>query len=39
MISIVKCMKILGDFTRGLNPYQKHLLYRSYALPIALYGF
>jgi len=38
-ISIVKCMKILSNLTRGLNPQQKHLLYRSCALPIALYGF
>jgi len=38
-ISIVKCMKILDNSTRGLNPHQKHLLYRSCALPIALYGF
>ena len=38
-ISMVKCMKILGNSTRGLNPHQKHLLYRSCALPIALYGF
>jgi len=32
-------MKILGNSTRGLNPLQKCLLYRSCALPIALYGF
>ena len=38
-ISTVKCMKILGNLTRGLNPQQKCLLYRSCALPIALYGF
>ena len=38
-ISTVKCMKILGNLTRGLIPHQKHLLYRSYTLPIALYGF
>ena len=39
VISTVKCMKILGNSTRGLNPQQKQLLYRSYALPIALYRF
>ena len=38
-ISTVKCMKILGNSTRGLNPHQKHLLYRSCALPIVLYDF
>ena len=38
-ILTVKCMKILGNSTRGLNPLQKCLLYRSCALPIALYGF
>ena len=32
-------MKILGNLTRGLNPQQKCLLYRSCALYIALYGF
>jgi len=38
-ISTVKCMKILGNSTRGLNPHQKCLLYRSCSLPIALYEF
>ena len=38
-ILIVKCMKILSNSIRGLNPNQKRLLYRSCALPIALYGF
>ena len=38
-ISTVKCMKILGNSTRGLNLQQKCLLYRSCALSIALYGF
>jgi len=32
-------MKILDNLTRGLILHQKHLLYRSCALPIALYGF
>jgi len=36
---MVKCMKILGNSIRGLNLLQKHLLYRSCALPIILYGF
>ena len=39
VISTVKCMKILGNSVRGLIPHQKHLLYRSCVLPIALYGF
>ena len=39
MISIVKCMKILGNSVWGLNPHQKRLLYRSCVLLIALYGF
>ena len=38
-ISTVKCMKILGNSTRGLNSQQKCLLYRSCTLPIVLYGF
>jgi len=38
-ISMVKCMKIIGNSTRGLIPQQKHLLYKSCALPIALYSF
>ena len=38
-ISTVKCMKLLGNSVRGINPLQKRLLYRCCALPIALYGF
>ena len=38
-ISIVKYMKILGNLTRDLNSLQKRLLYKSCALPIALYSF
>ena len=38
-ISTVKCMKLLGNSSRGINPLQKRLLYRCCALPIALYGF
>jgi len=37
-ISTIKCMKILGNSTRGIEPTQKQLLYRCCALPIALYG-
>jgi len=38
-ISTVKCMKILGNSTKGLNPHQEFLLYKIYAIPIALYSF
>ena len=38
-IFTVKCMKILGNSTRGIDPIQKQLLYRCCILPIALYGF
>ena len=38
-ISIVKSMKMLGNSTRGLIPFQKHLLYRVFILPITLYRF
>ena len=38
-ISMVKCMKLLGNSMRGINPIQKRLLYRCCALPITLYGF
>ena len=38
-ISIVKCMKILGNSVWGWNLHQKQLLYRSYVLLISLYGF
>ena len=39
MMSTVKYMKILGHSNHGINPLQKHLLYRTCVLPIALYGF
>ena len=39
VMSTVKCIKILGNSVWGLNPHQKHLLYRSYVLSIALYSF
>ena len=38
-ISTIKCMKILSNSTRCLNPYQKCLLYRCCAILITLYGF
>ena len=38
-ISIVKCIKILGNLVWRLNPHQKHFLYRSCVFPIALYRF
>ena len=38
-ISTVKCMKLLGNSSRGINPLQKQLLYRCCILPIALYRF
>ena len=38
-ISTIKCMKILGNSTRGLNSYQKHLLYRCCTMLIILYSF
>jgi len=38
-ISMVKCMKLLGNSSHGINPLQKCLLYRTCILPITLYGF
>ena len=38
-ISTIKCMKLLGNSSRGINPLQKKKLYRCCALPIVLYGF
>jgi len=38
-ISMVKCMNLLGNSSRGVNPIQKRLLYRCCILPIALYRF
>jgi len=38
-ISTVKCMKMLGNLSRGLIPLQKCCLYKYCVLPIALYGF
>ena len=36
---MVKCMKLLGNLLRGINPIQKHLLYRCCILSIVLYRF
>ena len=38
-IYIVKCMKLLSNYTHGLISQQKCLLYRSCILSIVLYGF
>ena len=39
VISTIKCMKLLSNSTRDINPLQKWRLYRCYTLLIALYGF
>ncbi|KAF9440035.1 hypothetical protein P691DRAFT_768399, partial [Macrolepiota fuliginosa MF-IS2] len=36
---MVKAMGMLGNLSRGLASYQKHLLYQSCVLPIATYGY
>jgi len=38
-LSTIKCMKMLGNSTRGLLSHQKHFLYRSCVLSTALYRF
>jgi len=38
-LSSVKAMKMLGSSTRSLPPSEKYLLYCSYVLPIATYGY
>ena len=38
-LSTVKCMKLLGNSSRGISPVQKCLFYRCCTLPIILYGF
>jgi len=38
-ILTIKYMKILGNYSRGLNSIQKRCLYRCCTLPIALYRF
>ena len=36
---MIKCIKMLENFTQGLLLYQKHLFYRICILPITLYNF
>ena len=38
-LSTLSAMKMLGNFSRGLLPMQKQLLYRTCILSIAMYGF
>ena len=38
-ISMIKCMRMLGNSSREINPLQKRQLYRCCALPITFYGF
>ena len=38
-ISTIKCMKMLGNSLRGLNPIQKKCLYKYCILSIVLYDF
>ena len=38
-ISTVKCIRLLGNSSRDINPIQKQLLYKCCILPITLYGF
>jgi len=37
-LSTLNAIKMLGNSSRGLLPMQKYLLYRTYIVPIALYG-
>ena len=37
-ISMVRCIKLLGNSVQGINPIQKCLLYRCCVLPITLYS-
>jgi len=39
VISTIKCMKLLSNSSRGINPLQKKRLYRCCVLSIVLYGF
>ena len=39
VISTVKCMKLLGNLSQGINPLQKRKLYQCCILPIVLYSF
>jgi len=38
-LSTLSAMKMLGNFSYGILPMQKRLLYRTCILPITLYGF
>ena len=38
-LSLVRCMKLLGNSLCSITPLQKQLLYRYCVLLIALYGF
>ena len=38
-LSTLNTMKMLGSSLRGILPFQKWLLYRTYILPIVLYRF
>ena len=38
-LSTLNAMKMLGNFSQGLLPMQKRLLYRTYILSIVMYGF
>src|SRR5207302_6980237 len=37
-LTTVKAMAMLGNSSRGINPSQKRLLYRSFVVPLATYG-
>ena len=39
VILTIKCIKLLRNSTRGINPLQKRRLYRYCVLPIVLYRF
>jgi len=39
VLSMVKCMKLLGNSSCRISPIQKRQLYRCCILPIVLYGF
>ena len=39
VISTIKCVKLLGNSSRDINPLQKRKLYRCCALSITLYSF
>ena len=39
VLTTIKAMGMLNNSSRGFLPFQKRLLYRSYVVPIATYGF